>query len=99
LASKLCSRRNFTKPIYEFNHKSNSTDGFCCICKVCCVEQVKQWHNNNRSKANERERNRYATNQQHKVSKNMHNRLMNTLRRGIYSARTEQIIGLNMTTF
>jgi len=99
MASKVCSRCNVIKSVSDFNHDSYSSDGYKYKCKSCSVQLYKEWRNNNREHYNEHNRNYYATTPQRRISKSMHNKLMNTLRRGIYSARTEQIIGLNMTTF
>jgi len=98
-ATKQCSRCKITKPTYEFNHDSYSTDGFYHKCKACNVKHTKEWVNNNREYYNEQARIRIATNPQHKISRNMHHRLWNILRHGCYSTRTEQIIGLNKQTY
>jgi len=68
-------------------------------CKTCSGEHVKQWRDANTDRFNEQNRIKYVTNLQAKISKSMHNKLNKILRRGIYTTRTEQIIGLNMTIF
>jgi len=94
MASKMCSKCQVTKPTYDFNHKLNTPDGFRYECKSCNSEILKQWRINNRDHVNEQYRNKYATNQRVKINRNMHDRLRNTLRRGIYTHRTAEIIGL-----
>jgi len=99
MTSKMFSKCQVTKPIYEFNHDSYANDGYHHKCKQRAVEQVRQWRENNRDHFNENARNRTANNLQHKISKNMHNKLWSILRRGCYSTRTKQIIGLNKQTY
>jgi len=63
--------------------------------EVLISDYVKQWRINNRNYVNEQKRNCYATNPKVRISKNIHTRLMNTLRRGIYTRKTAEIIGLS----
>jgi len=98
-ATKFCSKCQLTKFTYEFNHRSDTADGFQYKCKQCSVEQRKQWNDANINYVNEKKRNSYATNLQVKINNNMHGRLNRILRRGIYSSRTEQIIGLSHVQF
>jgi len=60
---------------------------------------VRQWRENNKDYYNENARIRRATNPQLRISINMHRRLNSILRRGHYSFRVEQIIGLNQLTY
>jgi len=69
------------------------------ICKSCNDEVRREWRENNRHHVNEQKRNDYANNAQRRISNNIHQILKNILRRGCYSTRTEQIIGLNKTTY
>jgi len=92
MASKLCGRCNLIKSVNDFNRSTRN--GYMNKCKLCKVEYNKQWVNDNREQVNERERNRFATNSQYRISKNIHNRLNAILRRGIYSLRTEEILGI-----
>jgi len=97
MACKICGRCNLIKYVCDFNRSTRN--GYQSRCKTCCVEYARDWNNNNRDRVNERERNRTATNIQHQINKNTHNKLWSILKRGSYSARTEQIIGLNKTTY
>jgi len=88
-----------TKSIYDFNHDSYATDGYHHKCKKCAIEQKQQWRVSNREHYNEHNRNYYVVNTQARNSRNMHNRLWSILKRGSYSCRTEEIIGLNKPTY
>jgi len=94
MGSKACGRCNLIKLVNDFNKKSSASDGYMNICKVCCLEYNKQWVNDNREYVRERERNRRVNNPHHRISINMHRRLNHTLHRGIYSARTEEILDI-----
>jgi len=95
MASKFCSKCHVTKATYKFNHDSHTADEFHYNCKQCCIEHGRQWRENNRDRYNEQKRNYYATNPQVRISNNMHVRLNNTLRKGIYTRRTAENIGLS----
>jgi len=95
MTSKFCSKCQLTKPTYKFNHDSYATDGFQHKCKACNVENIRQWVNNIRNYVNEKKRIDYATNPQRRISECIHKRLMNTLRKGIYTRRTAEIIDLS----
>jgi len=99
MATKMCSKCKMTKSVSDFNKSSSTCDGYRFECKTCHIELNRQWVNNNREYVKEREHNRRVNNPQHQISKNMHAKLNNILRRGIYSARFEEIIGLNMPTY
>jgi len=99
MASKACSRCNLIKSVNDFNHDSYSNDGFQHKCKLCNVEVVRIWRNNNCDHVREQKRNYYANNPSARIGNNIHQILKNILRRGCYSTRTEQIIGLNKTTY
>jgi len=92
MASKLCGRCNLIKSVNDFNRSTR--DGYMSKCKVCCIEYNRQWVNDNRDQVKQRERNRYATNPQRRISINMHVKLNHILKRGIHSARTEEILGM-----
>jgi len=98
-ATKRCSICNVDKAVYNFNKKASAADGYDNRCKPCKVEYNRNWVNDNREYVRERERNRRVNNPNHRISINMHRRLNHILHRGIYSARTEQIIGLNKPTY
>jgi len=85
--------------VNDFNKKSASSDGYQCMRKTCSVDHIKEWNNNNCEYVRERQRNRLVTNPQYKISRNTHNKLWSILKRGSYTCRTEQIIGLNIQTF
>jgi len=99
MASNFCNKCEITKPTYEFNHRSNTADGFQYMCKACNIEQKQQWRENNREHFNEHNLNYYGTNPQLRIYQNMHKKLWSILRRGCYSNITEQIIGLNQPTY
>jgi len=99
MASKFCNKCQLTKQTYDFNHRSDTADGYMYICKKCNVEVMKQWRDANRDYVKARERNRIATNPQCRINHNTHTKLNNILKRGHYSLRTEQIIGLNKPTY
>ena len=99
MATKICSRCQIVKPVYEFNKRSDTLDGFQSYCRICSVETYQQWVNNNREHYNEYKRNKTATNPQYQIYKNMHSKLNHILKRGIYSVRTEQILGCNKKQF
>jgi len=99
MASKLCNKCQLTKAIYDLNHRSDAADGYMYICKSCNVEVMKQWRENNQDYVKARERNRIATNLQCRINKNIHTKLNKVLKRGYYSLRIEQIIGLNKPTY
>jgi len=95
MASKLCSRCNVIKSVNDFNKKAASRDGFQSHCKACNVEINQNWNNTNRDRLNLQKQNLKERNPNVRISNNMHTRLRSILHRGIYSARTEQIIGLS----
>jgi len=99
MVSKLCNTCNTVKSVNEFNKMAVSRDGCQSKCKVCNGVAVQNWNENNRDRLNECLRNRRVNNPQHRISNNMHRKLNHLLHRGIYSARTEQIIGLNKQTY
>jgi len=99
MASKMCGKCQATKSVCDFNKSSLTSDGYRFECKTCHVEEVRQWRENNREHVNDYFSNRRAINPQHQICNNMHVRLNSILRRGSYSTRTEQIIGLNKTTY
>jgi len=94
MASKICGRCNLIKSVNDLNKKSAASDGYQSMCKTCCVEHVKQWRDVNRERSNERSRNYRANNANTRISKNIHDRLNRILRRGCYSLRTEEILGI-----
>jgi len=97
MTTKICGICNTVKSVNDFNKCTR--DGYDSRCKPCKFEYNKEWQTNNRDYVNERERNRTATNPQHQINKNMHSKLWSILKRGSYSLRTEQIIGLNKSTY
>jgi len=98
MASKFCNKCQLTKPVYDFTKRTNSPDGYEYRCDACNVEHEKQWRINNPDQAKERSRNYYVNNIQVRISKSMHNKLRNLLKRGSHTHRTEEIIGLNQVT-
>jgi len=94
-ATKRCGSCQSVKSVNDCNRSTSSPDGLRWECKSCNVQIWKKWRINNRDCVNEQYRNKYATNQQVKVDRNMHDRLRNTLRKGIYTLRTAEIIGLS----
>jgi len=95
--TKQCGRCNLIKSVCDFNRSTR--DGYMSKCKVCCVEDKREWVNNNREHVNEYLRNSFATNPSARIANNMHRRLNHILHRGSYSTRTEHIIGLNKPTY
>jgi len=96
-ATKYCGSCKADKSVNEFNRSTRR--GYDYRCKQCSIEYVREWTANNRARANERERIRYATNPQHRISQNMHTKLNDILRRGSYTERIKQIIGLTQVQF
>jgi len=94
MASKACGRCNLIKSVNDFNMRSASSDGYQSYCKVCISAVNQNCNNNNRDRLNERECNRIATNPQHQISTNIHQRLNHILKRCSYTARTEQVLGI-----
>jgi len=99
MASKIFSRCNVIKTVNKFNHRSAASDGYQSNCKVCCVELRKNWKTNNSEYYKQYARNYYGTNPHVRINKNIHHILNHILKRGSYTCRTEQIIGLNKQTF
>jgi len=85
--------------VCDFNKSSSTSDGYRYESKSCNAELKKEWVNINRDHVNEYVRNRLATNPSAKIGKNIHDRLNRILKKGIYTNRTEQLIGLNMQTY
>jgi len=98
-ATKICTRCNSVETVSDFNKRSASSDGYVYICKTCSVEVRQFWNENNRDRSNARERTYCADTSHRRISKNMHKILWSILKRGHYSLRTEQIIGLNKQTY
>jgi len=94
MASKFCKSCNTVKSVNDFNHDSYASDGFLHKCKKCSVQHYKQWRENNKERFNEQNRNYYVNNIQARISKHTHTKLWNILRRGRFSLRTEEILGI-----
>jgi len=94
MASKCCSRCNVSKSVNDFKKMTAARDGIQSYCKVCSNEVYQQWRENNRDYYNDHERNYQTNNPQRRINKNVHSKLNNILRRGIYSVRTEEILGV-----
>jgi len=94
MSSKICGRCNLIKLVCDFNKSSSTSDGYRYECKSCNSEIKKEWCNNNRDHVNEHSRNYYANNEQRRICKNMHVKLNGILRRGHYSLRIEEILGV-----
>jgi len=75
MASKICSKCNVIKFVNDFNKRSASNDGYQSKCKVCNVEVIRIWENNNRDRLNERKRYYIATNPSEQISKKIHDKL------------------------
>jgi len=94
MATRTCGRCNTVKSVNDFNKKSSTRDGLRWECKSCSLELNKLWRNNNRARYYEQSKNYYSTNPQVKMCSNIHAILRHILYRGIYSVRTEEILGL-----
>jgi len=99
MASKYCTKCQLTKSVNDFNKKTAAVDGFQTYCKSCSVEVGRKWNENNRERLNARNRNNTATNPQLRIGNNKHQKLRDLLRRGSYTTRTLQIIGLSKVQF
>jgi len=98
-ATKYCGSCQSTKFVNEFNRSSSTRDGLRWECKSCNVEIWQQWRINNKVRNNEREHIRYATDPPYRIKQNMHAKINGVLRRGKYSERLEQVIGLTQVQF
>jgi len=94
--TKKCGRWNLIKLVCDFNKSSSTSDGYRYECKLCNSEIRKEWRNNNQEHVNEHSRNYYANNDQRIISINMHVRLNAIIKRGSYSLRTEEVLGVSM---
>jgi len=97
--TKLCSRCRNIKSANDFNHDEYARDGYQHKCNTCNVEVRQQWVKVRLNRYNEYHRNRTATNEQHRITNQIHNILNWLLKRGSYSIRTEQIMGLHKWKF
>jgi len=95
MTSKLCGRCNVTKSVNDFKKMTAARDGLQSYFKVCSVEVNQIWNENNRDRLNDRKRNRYDNNPQCQISRKIHDRLNKIIRRGSYSLRTEEILGIS----
>jgi hypothetical protein len=89
----MCSRCRVEKDLNEYSSDRSSDDGKNHNCRSCSREYCKQWNINNRNHKNNYRANEYATNPQLRIANLMLSRLNKFIKKGIYSARTEQLIG------
>jgi hypothetical protein len=99
METKRCSSCESEKDLNEFASNRSSDDGKHNRCRPCDSEYKKQWRVNNHDRANNYQVNHRANNPQHRIKESMLSRLNNFIRRGTYSARTEELIGCSRQVF
>jgi len=101
--SKKCTKCKTTKPSSEFYKDSSRSDGLNNMCKPCSKAKAKpyqttyskHYYQKHKSKINEQRKNRYHTDNQHRLAENCRSRIRNLLSGLHRSKSTLQLIGLN----
>lgn len=75
---KRCTRCGETKPLDEFNHRSDSSDGHFAACKNCLRKYRRQYHETHRDKENRYRRQYHET---HRDRENRYSRDTNLQRK------------------
>jgi hypothetical protein len=99
METKRCSSCESEKDLNEFNNLRSSSDGKHNVCRVCSNETSRLWRINNRRHVNNYMSQHYATNPQYRIKTSMLNRLNRFIKNGIYSRRTEELIGCSRQVF
>jgi hypothetical protein len=99
MATKVCSRCSVEKDLNEYSSDRSSVDLKQNRCRPCDCEYKRQWLINNRGRRHNYENGQYAENPQFRIKKSMISRLNNFIKKGIYSTRTEQLIGCSRQVF
>lgn len=99
MSTKRCSRCEVFKQLNEFNNLTASNDGKSLHCRECSHMVHKTWQTNNRDHVNNYQNNKYNNDPQHRMKKKILARLNHLLKRGIYSRRTEELLGCSKKQF
>jgi hypothetical protein len=96
---KRCSRCNVEKELNDFAKDKYSEDQKHHKCRYCCSEVFRRWRINNRTHKNNYTNQQYANNPQHRIKSAMIGRLNRFITKGVYTARTEELIGCTRQVF
>lgn len=82
--NKICSRCGFEKPQSDFFRNHAATDGFNSRCKICNLESVREWSENNKEKVRIRKQKEYIKARQCPERRERMNRISLVARKSRY---------------